>query len=98
MIVERRSLTHRRSLEDKMEDAFAVISEERSAAQSKARVASVLAILKAEPQAVQEGIMAGLKAMLGKQYAKPSTGLQKRPGSGRAVDAAEALFKTGKAA
>jgi hypothetical protein len=93
MIVERRSLTRNRSLEDKMEDAIAVVGEERSAAQSKARVESVLAILKAEPQAVQEGIMAGLRDLLGKKYAQPSRKPQET-----ARQAADAVFKAGRAA
>jgi uncharacterized protein (DUF2267 family) len=91
--VERRALPLKADLETKFERAIAVVGEERSAAQSKARVESVLAILKAEPQAVQEGIMAGLRDFLGKKYAQPSRKPQET-----ARQAADAVFKAGRAA
>lgn len=76
-----------------MQDAVDTVRSERALERTNARIDAVLAVLAREPQTVQEGIYAGLKASLGKQYAKASKQrLEARPPSAHAM--AEAVFKT----
>lgn len=91
---ERRAIPLKADLETKFERAQEVVGEERIAA----RVDSVLAVLKGEPQVVQEGVIAGLRAMLGKKYAKASEGRRKVRAPASARDVAEAVFAKTEAA